>query len=108
MENTLNLNDRSDIDILNKIGKSIEVTDALVQWRSGQLNTFQIAHADGEKVSYNVIVPLTNGHTLSFHPGTHHVVTTKKEAEKNHNPKIAGKWVQVTLQEGELLLFHTT
>ena len=83
VKNASKLSNRSDMEILNTIGKSIEVTDASFQWRSGQLKTFQIAHANGEKRFFNIIVPLTNVYTLGFHPGTHHVVTTKKEAEKS-------------------------
>ena len=72
------ISERSDMTILNTIGKSIEVTDASFQWRSDQLKTVQIFHADGEKGSFNIIIPLTNVYTLGFYPGTHHVVTTKE------------------------------
>ena len=71
------------------------------------MKIFQIAHADGESGSFNIIIPLTNEYTLGFHPGTNHVVTTKDQAEKHQNPTIAGEWTKETMQKGELVLFHT-
>ena len=98
VKNTSDVRQRGYMTTINTIGNSIEVTDASFQWRSEELKTFQIAHADGEKGSFNIIIPLTNKYTLGFHPGTHHVVTTKNLAEKHQDPTIAGAWRKTSIQ----------
>ena len=92
---------------LSTIKFSIDVTNAAFQWRGKKVKTYQVQHADRERGTFNIIIPITNNYTLGFHPGTHHVVTTKVEVENKQNPTITGNMKNLGIQQGECLLFHT-
>ena len=93
--------------------QKMRVSDPSLQWRSSLLDTFQVNHADGEaslslaSKSYNAVIALSDGYKLKMYPGTHHYVSTYKEAIDNKNPTIAGDGYDITLSSLELVVFLT-
>jgi len=92
---------------IGRIPKSLTVKDPALQFRSEKLGDFQICHADGERGAFNVVHPMTRAYRIKVYPRTHHLVTTKENAEKKKQPTIAGNGKWITLDPGQLIIFYT-